>query len=133
MDRELLAKMKQGRIGRLLLDLMKKAGIAEEQFETTTVVQLGLRLDSGPGCQVGGIVQGKDLEVYARCGGCQACYTLQAWFYLNPTGYWERDGQRTREGHQPTFEGRTCRKCGKEIRVPAPAGARASVPLYQQF
>lgn len=110
------------RVRDTLLRMMRLAKIPEEDFDRTTLAELASRLDPA-----------RRLETHARCGSCGATYTLQAWWYLAPTGYWEPSGERTRLGQKPTYEGRVCRHCGKELRVPAAENARTSEPIWRQY
>lgn len=103
-----------------LLGLMRMVGIPEKDFETTTLAQLALRHDA----------RKQALGVHAKCGRCGAEYGLQRWLYLEPTGYFDADGERTRPAHRPELEGRLC-ECGEELRVAAPMGARLAVPLHE--
>lgn len=119
-----LETVKKGRVGKLLLELMRQAGIDEELFETTLVVQLALRLD-------GKLHAKEGLPEFTRCA-CAESYHFLEWINLKPTGYWMRNGERP-EGQVPDFEGRICKHCGAEIRIPAGPEARAATPLWMQF
>lgn len=112
--------MNRPNVKELLLQLMAQAGIPADKFDSTTLAELAYRLEAAK------------LKTYARCGSCAACYSLQGWLYLAPTGYFLRDGSRCR-GQRPELEGRVCKACGHEMRVAAAAGAPASTPLWQQW
>lgn len=89
-----------------LLQLMALAGIPEALYDSTTVAQLALRLDA----------RGK-LPAHARCTECGRVYTLQGYLYLDPVGYYGRDGERC--------------ECGAQLAAAAPEGAKTAVPFYE--
>jgi hypothetical protein len=125
--REVVAILLPGDHGRepaasTLQRLMQEAGMEGAALDSTTVQELALRL------------QGARDGVQVRCPHCAQGYSWVGFAYLEPTGFWTEDGTRGRHpelNHAgPVFEGRFCKACNSEFRVPA--GPRAgSKPLYK--
>jgi len=104
--------------------LLKEAGMEGASLESTTVLELALRLQAvRDGVQV-------------RCPRCAAGYSWAAFAYLEPTGFWTALGAEgeaisalTHTG--PVFEGRLCKTCQAEFRVPR--AKRPSKPFYKNL